>query len=124
MAPRPRDGLFDFFNHLSDMGRTKPKKKHLSKVQQGPASNAKEEPSISALLEKTQSLIVQCDYELASRFARRVLERDSSNVEAKEMLGVALLETGEIEQAKQVNFYLKLPGRPNSLVEAIRHFNP
>ena len=84
------------------MGRTKPKKKVLSKAQQ-PTNVAKEEPSISALLEKAQALIVQCDYELASKFVQRILERDPSNVEAKEMLGVALLETGEIEQAKQVN---------------------
>jgi Flp pilus assembly protein TadD len=86
------------------MGRTKPKKKVLSKAQQ-PPNVAKEEPSISALLEKAQTLIVQCDYELASKFAQRILEKDSSNVEAKEMLGVALLETGEIEQAKQVSYF-------------------
>ncbi|KAJ2914070.1 hypothetical protein MD484_g6335, partial [Candolleomyces efflorescens] len=94
------------------MGRTKPKKKVLSKAQQ-PTNVAKEEPSISALLEKAQALIVQCDYELASKFVQRILERDPSNVEAKEMLGVALLETGEIEQAKQA-FQSLVPPNPNA----------
>lgn len=47
---------------------------------------------------------MSCDYELAARFARRVLEREPQHVEAKEMLGVAQLETGELEAAKKVRF--------------------
>ena len=60
-------------------------------------------PPVSALLEKAQSLIIQCDYELAARFAQRVLEREPENVEAKETLGVAQLETGLISEAKEVS---------------------
>ena len=86
------------------MGRTRPKTRKIKPVvteytSEGPASP----PSISSLLEKAQSLIVQCDYELAGRFARRVLVREPGNVEAKEMLGVTQLETGEILAAKEVS---------------------
>jgi tetratricopeptide (TPR) repeat protein len=89
------------------MGRTKPKKKAHSKatvppIQHATPSNA---PLIPSLLEKAQSLIVQCDYELALRFIRRILEQAPSNAEAKEMLGVALLEMGEVEGAKEVCIY-------------------
>ncbi|KAF6754513.1 hypothetical protein DFP72DRAFT_899288 [Ephemerocybe angulata] len=94
------------------MGRTKPKKKVLSKVQLE-KSAPKEEPTPAALLEKAQELIVQCDYELASRFVRRILEKDPSNVEAKETLGVCLLETGDVEEAKKV-FQSLLPPSPGA----------
>ncbi|KAF5341914.1 hypothetical protein D9611_001897 [Ephemerocybe angulata] len=94
------------------MGRTKPKKKVLSKVQLE-KSTPKEEPTPAALLEKAQELIVQCDYELASRFVRRILEKDPSNVEAKETLGVCLLETGDVEEAKKV-FQSLLPPSPGA----------
>jgi Flp pilus assembly protein TadD len=83
------------------MGRTRTKKKAHSK-----ASDAHPTPpSIQSLLEKSQSLIVQCDYELALRFIHRILEQDAKNAEAKEMLGVAFLETGEIEKAKLVSVF-------------------
>lgn len=86
------------------MGRTKPKKKAHSKATLPPTQHAtpSNAPSIPSLLEKAQSLIVQCDYDLALRFIRRILEQAPSNAEAKEMLGVALLETGEVEGAKEV----------------------
>lgn len=85
------------------MGRTKPKKKqHLAKIQTEP-SIPKEQPSVAALTQKAQELIVQCDYELALRFTHRILDQDSSNVEAKEMTGVCLLETGELDEAKRVS---------------------
>ena len=94
------------------MGRTKPKKKAHSKATDPPNQHAtpSNAPSIPSLLEKAQSLIVQCDYDLALRFIRRILEQAPSNAEAKEMLGVALLETGEVEGAKEVCIYL-----PNSV---------
>ena len=85
------------------MGRTKPKKK----VHSGAKdlhSESKKAPSTASLLAKAQSLIEQCDYDLALRFINRVLDQDPKNAEAKEMLGVALLETGEIEGAKQVGY--------------------
>lgn len=87
------------------MGRTKPKHKGRSKAESGAtaeASPAPKAPTADALLKKAQELIVQCDYELASKFANRILQQDPTNVEAKEILGVSLLETGEIDEAKQV----------------------
>jgi Flp pilus assembly protein TadD len=88
------------------MGRTRTKKKAHTKASDPPVqySTPSKVPSIQPLLEKSQSLIVQCDYELALRFIHRILEQDAKNAAAKEMLGVALLETGEIEKAKLVRF--------------------
>ncbi|KAG6817690.1 hypothetical protein H0H87_005449 [Tephrocybe sp. NHM501043] len=87
------------------MGRTRTKKKAASKVTNPPAlhSSPQNAPSVAALLEKAQSLIIQCNYELAQRFTRRILDQDPSNAEAKEMLGVSLLETGEIDAAREAN---------------------
>lgn len=65
-------------------------------------SSEKEEPTIESLFAKAQSLITQCDYDLAQKFALRVLKRAPSNAEAKELLGVTQLEKGELEEAKQV----------------------
>ena len=68
-------------------------------------------PPIASLVEKAQSLIVQCDYELAKRFVHRVLEREPNHAEAKDMLGVVQLETGELDEARivslQVHFMLQ-----------------
>jgi len=89
--------------YTNDMGRTKLKKKVHSKVTD-PHSESKKTPSTTSLLAKAQSLIEQCDYDLALRFIYRILDQDPKNAEAKEMLGVALLETGEIEGAKQVGY--------------------
>ncbi|KAG6851109.1 hypothetical protein H0H93_000989 [Arthromyces matolae] len=94
------------------MGRTRPKNKAASKATASPVS-PQNGPSVTSLLEKAQSLIVQCDYELAQRFIRRVLEQEPANAEAKEMLGVALLEMGEIEEARQA-FMSLLPPNPNA----------
>jgi Flp pilus assembly protein TadD len=83
------------------MGRTRPK----TRKARPPApeqTEYKSEPTVEALLEKAQELIVQCDYELAGRFIERVLKRAPDNVEAKEVLGVVQLETGLLDAAKQV----------------------
>ncbi|KAG6862547.1 hypothetical protein C0995_000095 [Termitomyces sp. Mi166 len=97
------------------MGRTRPKKKAASKATNPPALHTSPQngPSVAALLEKAQSLIVQCDYDLALRFIRRILEQESSNAKAKEMLGVALLETGETDQAREA-FLSLLPPNPDA----------
>lgn len=84
------------------MGRTRPKTRKAKALVTEHTAEPATAPPISALLEKAQELIVSCDYELAARFARRVLEREPQHVEAKEMLGVAQLETGELEAAKKV----------------------
>ncbi|KAH9039695.1 hypothetical protein EDB84DRAFT_1477585 [Lactarius hengduanensis] len=73
----------------------------------------KSEPTIEALLEKAQELIVQCDYDLAGRFIDRVLKRAPDNAEAKEMLGVVQLETGLLDAAKQT-FLSLLPPNPGA----------
>ena len=89
------------------MGRTRPK----TRKARPPASELaeslrenKSEPTVAALLEKAQDLIVQCDYDLAGKFVERVLKRSPHNVEAKEILGVVQLETGLLDSAKQVRF--------------------
>ena len=87
------------------MGRTRPK----TRKARPPAPELtdsqrenKSEPTIEALLEKAQELIVQCDYDLAGRFVERVLKRAPDNVEGKEILGVVQLETGLLDAAKKV----------------------
>ncbi len=80
------------------MGRTRAKKTPASKASVAP-------PQTAALLEKAQALVVQCDYELAARFAKRILESEPDNAEAREILGVSLLETDDIDGAKQVCVY-------------------
>lgn len=97
-----------YCNYHNRMGRTKPKKKVHTKATDTPALHSSSKkpaktPSIPALLEKAQELITQYDYELALRFVKRVLEQQPNDVEAKEMLGVCLLETGELDDAKEVS---------------------
>ncbi|KAH9960847.1 hypothetical protein BC827DRAFT_1260642 [Russula dissimulans] len=98
------------------MGRTRPK----TRKARPPASDLTEthreknsEPSIEALLQKAQELIVQCDYDLAGKFVERVLQRAPHNVEAKEILGVVQLETGLLDAAKQT-FLSLLPPNPGA----------
>jgi hypothetical protein len=102
------------------MGRTRPKNRkarppapELSESQR----ENKSEPTIEALLEKAQELIVQCDYDLAGKFVQRVLKRAPDNVEGKEILGVVQLETGHLDAAKQV----RLPSYRNHVQ---RSFSP
>jgi hypothetical protein len=82
----------------ASMGRTRPK----NRKARPPVDERHHEPTTEALLEKTQELIVQCDYDLAGRFLDRVLKRAPDNAEAKEMLGVVQLETGLLDAAKKV----------------------
>ncbi|KAE9407824.1 TPR-like protein [Gymnopus androsaceus JB14] len=90
------------------MGRTKTKKQASSKPKDAPSA-----PSVSALLEKAQSLVVQCDYQLAIRFIQRALDQQPANAQGKEMLGVAQLEMGDIDAAKQT-FSSLLPPNPDA----------
>jgi len=90
------------------MGRTKTKKNVILTAKSNKASSSKPQgPSVAALLEKAQILIVQCDYELAHRFITRILEQDEYHPEAREMLGFVEIERGELENAKAVSH---LPG--------------
>lgn len=85
------------------MGRTRTKKKAVKVVESPVKQPTPNAPSIASLLQKAQSLIVECDYELAQRFTERILQQEPSHAQAKEMLGVIQLETGEIDSAKQVS---------------------
>jgi hypothetical protein len=88
------------------MGRTRPKTRKARLLATELSETPREknsEPTVEALLEKAQELIVQCDYDLAGRFAERVLQRAPDNAEAKEILGVVQLETGLLDKAKQVS---------------------
>ncbi|KZT00802.1 TPR-like protein [Laetiporus sulphureus 93-53] len=95
------------------MGRARAKtRKAVSASTKSAAGEAKATPpSIASLVEKAQSLIVQCDYELAKRFVHRVLEREPNHAEAKDMLGVVQLETGELDEAR-ITFESLLSSNP------------
>ncbi|KAI8980175.1 hypothetical protein BD414DRAFT_493864 [Trametes punicea] len=95
------------------MGRTRPKSKNAKLLATQNTTEPVSPPSVPALLEKAQELIVRCDYELAGRFAKRVLEREPGNVEAKGVLGVTQLETGELEAAKET-FNSLIPPNPGA----------
>ena len=85
------------------MGRTRTKQKKSPYITDSSGDVAiKSEPPIEALLGKAQDLLVQCDFELAGRFVDRVLQRSPHHAEAKEILGVIQLETGDLEGARQV----------------------
>jgi len=84
------------------MGRTRTKSKKQKQLQLvTPEEASSSQPTIPSLIEKAQSLIIQCDYNLAARFINRILQRSPHDAEAKEMLGVVQIETGLIEEAKQ-----------------------
>ncbi|KAJ6513229.1 hypothetical protein C8R45DRAFT_812991 [Mycena sanguinolenta] len=95
------------------MGRLRTKKKTAAKTVEPLSAPVSSAPTIPALLEKAQTLIVQCDYELAQRFVTRILEQQPSNAVAKEMLGVAQLELGEIEAAR-ATFSALVPPHPDA----------
>ncbi|KAF8273234.1 hypothetical protein EI94DRAFT_1769314 [Lactarius quietus] len=98
------------------MGRTRPKNRKARPPIDDLAESHEEKssgPTVESLLEKTQELIVQCDYDLAGRFLDRVLKRAPDNAEAKEMLGVVQLETGLLDAAKQT-FLSFLPPNPSA----------
>ena len=87
------------------MGRTRPKTRKARPPATEPTETQREkksEPTIEALLEKAQELIVQCDYDLAGKFVERILQLAPDNVDGKEILGVVQLETGALDAAKQV----------------------
>ncbi|THH06428.1 hypothetical protein EW145_g4093 [Phellinidium pouzarii] len=79
------------------MGRTRVKSKKAAEL----SISEKELPSLESLFEKAQSFVTRCDYELAQKFAVRILERAPSHVAAKELLGVTQLEMGELDDARQ-----------------------
>ncbi|KAF7797097.1 hypothetical protein EIP86_008289 [Pleurotus ostreatoroseus] len=95
------------------MGRARPKTKKTKQVVTENTAEPSQAPSIPALLEKAQTLVAQCNYELATLFVKRILERAPENADAKEMLGVVQLESGELESAKQT-FLTLIPPNPDA----------
>ncbi|KAG8736946.1 hypothetical protein FRC10_008701 [Ceratobasidium sp. 414] len=85
------------------MGRTRTKKAKATVSSAKPATKASPEPTIESLFEKAQELLIQCNYDLAHRFVQRILEREPTNVEAREMSAVVDLERGEVESAKELS---------------------
>jgi tetratricopeptide (TPR) repeat protein len=93
------------------MGRTRARTKtgrslpqNRSEIKQAAASSSKadSEPSIASLLAKIQQLLTRCEYDLALKFIRRVLDRELANLEALELLGTVNVELGNIEEARTV----------------------
>ena len=66
------------------------------------ASTRSSAPSVEDLLAKARSLVTQCDYELAEKFVQRILQQRPNHADGKELLGVIQLETGNLEEAKEV----------------------
>ena len=99
------------------MGRTRTKSKKQRRIStnlsttQSSSTSSTTTPSVPALISKAQSIIEQCDYDLASQFIQRILQRSPKNVEAREMLGVVQLETGLVQEARRVGSspFLPLP---------------
>ncbi|KZT51999.1 TPR-like protein [Calocera cornea HHB12733] len=78
--------------------------------QKGATKTAKKPaPTIEALVDKAQELVVQGDYDLARQFVDRVLERDGENVEARELKGVVEMENGDVDKAKEIFLSLVPP---------------
>lgn len=87
------------------MGRTRTKTKKTAPVVSNASDSAsKDAPTIPALLEKAQELVVQCEYNLAHMFVKRILHREPAHKEAREMMGVILLEMGEVDDARSVSY--------------------
>jgi Flp pilus assembly protein TadD len=89
------------------MGRTKTRTKRVERKQNirsdTQLSSTNSGPSASALYEKAQTLVEQCDYELAAKFLRRILDTDRTHIESQELLGVVSLELGDLSAAEKVN---------------------
>jgi Flp pilus assembly protein TadD len=91
------------------MGRTrrKPKTKDHPRPPQQP------QPSKEALLSNADALVAQCEYDLALECIHRVLEIDALNVRAREIKGIILIESGDLDGAREVRmtFLLFNPNR-------------
>ncbi|KAH7099739.1 TPR-like protein [Auriculariales sp. MPI-PUGE-AT-0066] len=67
----------------------------------GVPHQVKAPPTTDKLLAKAQQLVAQCDFDLSRKFIDRILQSDPNNLEARELLGVVLLEIGDVETARQ-----------------------
>ncbi|KAG1738372.1 uncharacterized protein EDB91DRAFT_1237746 [Suillus paluster] len=101
------------------MGRARAKAKKSAPIvtSSSQSSSSSATPAISALIDKAQEFIIQCNFPLARKFIERVLARNDGSVneknQAREMMGVVLLETGEVDEAREL-FLTLLPPHPTA----------
>ncbi|TFK95488.1 hypothetical protein BDV98DRAFT_608921 [Pterulicium gracile] len=104
------------------MGRTRTKSKKVaaslateagSSTSSPSKSDASGQPTVKSLLSKAQSLVSQCDYDLAMRFIERILHKHPNHVETRELLGIVQVEIGEVDLARET-FTGLLPPSPNA----------
>jgi len=60
------------------------------------------------IVDKAHTLLAQSNFELAAQFLDRALELEPTNLEARELLGVAHLEAGDPEVGRTVRDYLRV----------------
>jgi hypothetical protein len=59
-------------------------------------------------VDKAHTLLAQSNFELAAQFLDRALELEPTNLEARELLGVAHLEAGDPEVGRTVRDYMRV----------------
>jgi Flp pilus assembly protein TadD len=59
-------------------------------------------------IDKAHTLLAQSNFELAAQFLDRALELEPTNLEARELLGVAHLEAGDPEVGRTVCDYVRV----------------
>jgi hypothetical protein len=59
-------------------------------------------------IDKAHTLLAQSNFELAAQFLDRALELEPTNLEARELLGVAHLEAGDPEVGRTVRDYVRV----------------
>ncbi|WWD21239.1 hypothetical protein CI109_105723 [Kwoniella shandongensis] len=63
----------------------------------------------ASLIDKAHTLLAQSNFELAIKFLERALEVEPSNLEARELLGVAELEGGDVDSGREHLLHLLPP---------------
>jgi cytochrome c-type biogenesis protein CcmH/NrfG len=58
------------------------------------------------IVDKAHTLLAQSNFELAAQFLDRALELEPTNLEARELLGVAHLEAGDPEVGRTVRDFV------------------
>ncbi|KAK6906066.1 hypothetical protein I203_100048 [Kwoniella mangroviensis CBS 8507] len=79
--------------------RVNPEKRQQAAAAQ--ASSAAGPIDAASLIDKSHTLLAQSNFELAIKFLDRALELEPSNVEARELVGIAELEAGDEERGRE-----------------------
>lgn len=61
---------------------------------------------IERLLIKCEELVETYQYDLAEKFCQKILTIDPNNIDAIQLQATILIDSGDVEGAKQVNFLL------------------